>query len=200
MHKFILLIKKMFLAKSQSKLYALQYREQIERLKSQDEEPVRGHPIRRVLNFIGKSAFFEEGTSTVDVTAVHLFPDKLELSATQVIKFISTLKWEKRAEVDLLEVFTKILADSERLELDKVQTSDALIDLLQTVVSLIEQDFAYPEKLLDLLCQYAFRQLIQIADQLSDAQITKIRSIVNTPCFRRKICMDTDECHLISNL
>ena len=56
-----------------------------------------------------------------------------------------------------MEVFTKILADSQRIELDKIEASGALIELLDTVVCMIEHDLVYPDKLLDLLCQYAFR-------------------------------------------
>ena len=44
-----------------------------------------------MIKFIGKSIFFEEGTNSAEVTPVHIYPDELKFSMSQIVKLISTL-------------------------------------------------------------------------------------------------------------
>ena len=83
----------MFLSDSPSKVYALQYREQLKKLgdTSEGENSAQYHPLRKVLKFIGKVTFFEESTNTGEVTPIHVYPDELKLALPHVATLISTL-------------------------------------------------------------------------------------------------------------
>ena len=101
----------MFLSDSPSKVYALQYREQLKKLKSSDSEDTseKYHPLRKVLKFLGKVTFFEESSKTGEVTPIHIYPDELKLALPHVATLISSLRYEQSVEIDLLEVFTHFL-------------------------------------------------------------------------------------------
>ena len=157
MHNFTFSVKKMFLADQQAKLYALQYRDQVERFKSLDDDTQNKHPIRKIITFLGKAAFFDEGTNSAQVTPVHVYPDELKFNVRHIVKLISTLKYERRAEIDLLEVFTKLLTEIPSQGFEGSEIDQQLIEILETVTTLVELELGYPTQILNLLCQFSFR-------------------------------------------
>ena len=89
--------------------------------------------MKHTLKFLAEVAFFGGGATSA--SEEEAFPEELKLSAEHICRLIQSLRYEQTREVDLLEVFVKMLTEvhpnseiSFGLMLEIIETSCVLLE------------------------------------------------------------------------
>ena len=64
-------------------------------------------------------------------------------------------------------------------------TSEAALSILNTCAELLEGQKGYPERLLEMLGEYALRQMVQKLDLATAAALGEAKALLKTPCIHR---------------
>ena len=137
------------------------------------------------MKYIAEVAFFGDGSATEEV-----FPDELKLGVEHVAKLIQSLRYESTHEIELLEVFIKMLL---AMHPEAPKSFQSQLSILETCAVLLEKRTFYPTTLIESLASYAMRSLLQASfSDMDQKSLGELAGVLATPCFDR-LLRNSDE-------